>query len=65
MEVAGTGLGLPLVRELVRKHNGNVWFESEVNQGTTFYIKLPIEQPNYLTDTVDTIGVDTESLAGD
>lgn len=66
MDVAGTGLGLPLVRELVKKHHGDVWFESESNQGTTFFIRLPIEQPNYnITDTMDTVNVDAESLAGD
>ncbi len=45
MDVAGTGLGLSIVRTLVEMHQGEVWFESEVNKGTTFYISLPIEGP--------------------
>jgi len=38
----GVGLGLPIVKELVTLHNGKVWFESEVNKGSTFYFSLPI-----------------------
>lgn len=49
MDVAGTGLGLPIVKELVEMHGGKVWFESEVGVGTTFYISLPIKQPDYIT----------------
>ncbi len=51
MDVAGTGLGLPIVKELVQMHNGEVWFDSELGKGTTFYVRLPIDQPEYLTAT--------------
>jgi PAS domain S-box-containing protein len=46
MEVAGTGLGLPIVKTLVEMHNGEVWVESEVNKGTSFYVMLPVDGPN-------------------
>ncbi len=36
-----TGLGLVLCKEYVLKHNGKIWFESKVNEGTTFYIEIP------------------------
>jgi signal transduction histidine kinase len=47
MAVAGTGLGLPIARQYVEMHGGRIWFESVPNQGTTFYIDLPLrpEQP--------------------
>ncbi len=45
MDVPGTGLGLSIVKELVQMHNGNIWFESELSKGTTFFIELPLEQP--------------------
>jgi PAS domain S-box-containing protein len=45
MDVPGTGLGLSIVKTLVEMHNGNIWFESELDKGTTFYVSLPIEQP--------------------
>ncbi len=38
--VAGIGLGLFIVRELVRLHGGRIWIESEINKGATFFIEL-------------------------
>lgn len=37
----GTGLGLPVVRQLIEKHGGSIHVTSEVGQGTTFRIDLP------------------------
>lgn len=37
----GSGLGLAMVKQIVLNHNGNIWFETEENTGTTFYIKFP------------------------
>jgi PAS domain S-box-containing protein len=48
LEVAGTGLGLPIVKEMVEIHSGKVWFESAVDEGTTFFVRLPLKQPEYM-----------------
>jgi PAS domain S-box-containing protein len=55
LDVAGTGLGLALVKELVTLHNGEIWFESERGKGTTFFVRLPIEQPNYATNSISIV----------
>ena len=36
-----TGLGMSIIKTIVEWHDGNIWFESEENKGTTFYIQLP------------------------
>ncbi len=40
----GTGLGLPIVERIIADHQGRIWFETEENIGTTFFIDLPMEQ---------------------
>jgi signal transduction histidine kinase len=37
----GSGLGLPIARELVERHSGRVWIESQPGQGTTVHAALP------------------------
>jgi signal transduction histidine kinase len=39
---SGMGLGLSISKRIIEGFNGEIWFESEVNIGTKFYVKLPI-----------------------
>jgi PAS domain S-box-containing protein len=37
----GTGLGLFISKEIIKKHNGEIWAESEIGKGSRFIIRLP------------------------
>jgi signal transduction histidine kinase len=40
-EYAGTGAGLTIVKRIVDDHDGQIWIESEVGKGATFYFLIP------------------------
>ncbi|MDG5799725.1 ATP-binding protein [Marinilabiliaceae bacterium ANBcel2] len=40
----GMGLGLAISRRIVESFNGKIWFETDYESGTTFYIELPLQQ---------------------
>jgi len=40
-DVPGTGLGLSIVKSILDNHNGRIWVDSKVGEGTTFTVVLP------------------------
>lgn len=41
-KVGGTGLGLPIAKQLVETHKGFIWLDGEPNHGSTFTIAIPV-----------------------
>lgn len=44
-KAGGTGLGMPITKQLVELHGGRIWLESVYGEGTTFFVLLPIKKP--------------------
>jgi signal transduction histidine kinase len=44
--IAGTGIGLNIVREIIGMHGGQISVASEVGQGSTFTVSLPLNNQN-------------------
>ncbi len=43
-DLEGTGLGLPLAKQLLELHGGRIWLESEPGRGSRFYFALPLAE---------------------
>jgi signal transduction histidine kinase len=41
-KTSGMGLGLAIVKNIVENFSGKIWFETELNKGTTFFLEIPI-----------------------
>ncbi|HZU00682.1 MAG TPA: ATP-binding protein, partial [Ktedonobacteraceae bacterium] len=53
--IGGTGLGLYLCRELIEQQGGRVWFESVEEQGSTFFIWLPVVSDEASPDVASSV----------
>lgn len=51
-KVGGTGLGLPIARQLVKAHRGAIWCDSAEEKGSSFHFALPVSAENIEGKTI-------------
>jgi len=44
IKVSGTGLGLAICKSIVDKHEGRIWFDTQLDKGSTFYFVVPVAE---------------------
>ncbi|MCS6993433.1 MAG: ATP-binding protein [Anaerolineales bacterium] len=49
-EQKGSGLGLAIVKSIAERHGGKVWLESQLGKGSTFFLQVPLRQPERKTE---------------
>ena len=52
-KVGGTGLGLPIAKQLIKAHKGTIWCDSEENKGSSFHFALPVNTENSQNQIVE------------
>ena len=57
MQFEGLGLGLFISSEILKRHYGSFWIESEEGKGSTFYFRLPLEEPAELIPAIQEEGL--------
>lgn len=52
--VPGEGIGLASARIIIKRHNGDIWFESNSGKGSAFFFNIPFDLPAYKDTNDDT-----------
>ncbi len=42
IDAEGSGLGLYIIKSIIEQSGGRIWFESQINEGSTFYVAFPL-----------------------
>ena len=48
-KIGGSGLGLPIAKQLLEAHQGTIWCDSELEKGSKFYFAIPVTEAPVLT----------------
>ena len=58
---SGSGLGLAISKEIVMQHKGEIWLDSELGLGSSFYFTLPARPPTRTGEMRSSAGAQREA----
>jgi signal transduction histidine kinase len=56
---SGTGIGLTICKKIIENHNGKIWLETNLNDGTTFYFTMKVAKSNTLLENAKFSEIET------
>lgn len=63
--MSSSGIGLSFCKEITEMHGGSIWVESHKNEGSAFYVRLPMDRDHFSEETAEFMEENKETEPGE